>query len=83
MAKEWHEKPASGCSQQPTHTPKKEHHRILWTADEEDILAVIGLWFEDKVLKEYDGLGVIPTQALDLCDKMGYDTSYMRELLED
>ena len=45
---------------------------IEWDIPDLEITEEIGLWLEHKVLVDYDGVGSLPTQAIELIRKNGY-----------
>jgi hypothetical protein len=42
-------------------------------AHDEEYYEVIGLWFDDKTLSDYDGVFELPVQLLDWLTELGYN----------
>ena len=55
-----------------------EEAYIQWEVDGE-IVAEIGLWFNGKVLVDYDGVFELPEQLITWLNEMGYNTEEIWE----
>jgi len=48
-----------------------EQAYVTWEADGE-VVAEIGLWFNNKSLVDYDGVSLLPKQLITWLEEMGY-----------
>lgn len=61
-----------------TYWPDIQEGSIEWKIEALDMCEVIGLWFYNHVLVDYDGVMDFPVQAIPFLEGLGFDMSYVK-----